>query len=313
VGQAVAADGAHPLLDDAVRFATERLLADGPDLKPAYTTSGGPVPDERRLQLPGYPGGYDVVGNHVNAQFQLDSFGEALLLFAAAARHQHLSADGYRAVIAAVNAITARHNEPDAGIWELDNQRWAHSRLICAAGLRAMASAGAPEADADKWTALADSLVADTARESLHPTGRWQSAPSKPRVDAALLLPIVRGAVPPDDPRSVATLASVRAQLEQEHYIYRFRHDDGPLGDAEGAFTLCGFVMAMACHQQGKTVEAVRFFERNRAACGPPGLFSEEYDVNQRQLRGNLPQAFVHAVMLESSIRLAAPWAESDR
>jgi GH15 family glucan-1,4-alpha-glucosidase len=66
----------------------------------------------------------------------------------------------------------------------------------------------------------------------------------------------------------------------------------------------------MAAHQQGDTVGAVRYFERNRAACGPPGLFSEEYDVRQRQLRGNLPQAFVHALMLESSLRLAAPWAE---
>ena len=44
---------------------------------------------------------------------------------------------------------------------------------------------------------------------------------------------------------------------------------------------------------------ALRWFERNRAACGPPGLFSEEYDVAQRQLRGNLPQAFVHALLLE--------------
>jgi hypothetical protein len=36
------------------------------------------------------------------------------------------------------------------------------------------------------------------------------------------------------------------------------------------------------------------------------GLFSEEYDVAQRQMRGNLPQAFVHALMLEASSRLAA-------
>ncbi|MGH8155746.1 MAG: glycoside hydrolase family 15 protein, partial [Rhodanobacteraceae bacterium] len=50
-----------------------------------------------------------------------------------------------------------------------------------------------------------------------------------------------------------------------------------------------------------------RYFERNRAACGPPGLYSEEYDVKQRQLRGNLPQAFVHALMLEASVRLATP------
>ena len=30
-----------------------------------------------------------------------------------------------------------------------------------------------------------------------------------------------------------------------------------------------------------------------------------EYDVPQRQLRGNLPQAFVHALLLECSARLA--------
>ena len=49
----------------------------------------------------------------------------------------------------------------------------------------------------------------------------------------------------------------------------------------------------------------MRWFERNRAACGPPELFTEEYDVAQHQLRGNLPQAFVHALMLETAVRLA--------
>jgi len=31
------------------------------------------------------------------------------------------------------------------------------------------------------------------------------------------------------------------------------------------------------------------------------GLFSEEYDVCQHQLRGNLPQAFVHALLIEAA------------
>jgi GH15 family glucan-1,4-alpha-glucosidase len=42
-----------------------------------------------------------------------------------------------------------------------------------------------------------------------------------------------------------------------------------------------------------------------RAASGPVGLFTEEYDVHQRQLRGNLPQAFVHAGLLETVARLS--------
>ena len=307
---AVAADGPHPLLDDAVRFVAERLIEDGPNLKPAYTVTGGPVPDQRSLDLPGYPGGYDIVGNHVNAQFQLDALGEALLLFAAAARHDHLGTDHYQAVTAAVAAIQRRWQEADAGVWELEDRRWAHSRLICAAGLRAIAARGASGADAAEWSGLADAIVADVGADCRHPSGRWQRAPDDTRIDAALLLPAIRGALPATDPRSVATVQAVREELMQEGYVYRFRHDNRELGQAEGAFTLCGFFLALADHQRGEALAARTWFERNRAACGPPGLFSEEYDITQRQLRGNLPQAFVHALMLEASLRLTRPWTD---
>src|SRR5580700_3060197 len=57
-GLAVAARGPHPLLTGAVRFVTERLLADGPGLMPGYTVSGQPIPQERQLRgLRGFPGG----------------------------------------------------------------------------------------------------------------------------------------------------------------------------------------------------------------------------------------------------------------
>ncbi|MFJ9948333.1 glycoside hydrolase family 15 protein [Kitasatospora sp. NPDC091207] len=309
IGQAVAAAGPHQLLNDSTRFVTARLLEHGPALAPAYTATGAPVPDRRTLDLPGYPGGFDVVGNHVNRQFQLDVFGESLLLLAAAARHDRLDADGWQAALTAADVIATRHREPDAGIWELHDDRWAHSRLTCAAGLRAIAAA-APRTDTGRaggWEALADAIVAETSADCLHPTGRWQRSPNQAGVDAALLLPAIRGALPAEDPRTTATLHAVRADLARDHYVYRFRHDQRPLEAAEGAFLLCGFVMALAEHQQHNEVEAVRWFERNRAACGPPGLYAEEFDVAQRQLRGNLPQAFVHALMLEAAARLARP------
>jgi alpha,alpha-trehalase len=305
-GQAVAVDGPHPLLDDAVNFVAERLLADGPHLKPAYTVDGNPVPDQHSLPLPGYPGGTDIVGNHANDQFQLDALGESLLLFAAAARHDRLGDAAHRAAVVAVSAITSRWTEPDAGIWELDARYWTHSRLTCVAGLRAVSQYVDVGVAVDPNT-LADKIFATTAADGIHPDGRWQRATDDPRVDAALLVPAIRGAVPPDDPRSVATLRAVHTELEQDGYVYRFRHHDRPLAEPEGAFLLCGFWTAMALHQQGAPVAAARFFERNRAACGPPGLLCEEYDVEQRQLRGNLPQAFVHALLIESSMRLGLP------
>jgi alpha,alpha-trehalase len=303
----VAAVGGHPLLDQAVTFVSTQLHADGPDLARAYTASGGRVPDQARLRLPGYPGGFDQTGNWVNKQFQLDAFGDALLLFADAARLDRLDASAAAAAQIAAAAIEQRWQEPDAGIWEVDEQPWTHSRLICAAGLRAAATACAQGAFATQWAGLADAIVADTARRAVHCSGRWQRSPADPGLDGALLLCAVRGAVPADDPRTTATLQAFVADLVQEGYAYRFRHDDRPLGDAEGAFLLCSFILSLALLQQGDRVGAARFFERSRAACGPPGLYAEEFDVDQRQLRGNLPQAFVHAMMLECAARLSDP------
>jgi GH15 family glucan-1,4-alpha-glucosidase len=141
----------------------------------------------------------------------------------------------------------------------------------------------------------------------LHPTGRWQRSPHDDRLDAALLLPAIRGAIPADDPRTHATLRAFGQELTDDGYAYRYRPDERPLGEAEGAFLLCGFIMSLALGQQGDAVGAARWFERNRSACGPPGLLSEEFDVAQRQLRGNLPQAFVHALLLECALEQYEP------
>jgi alpha,alpha-trehalase len=309
-GRAAAAAGAYPLLDDAVRFVSGRLHEDGAKLVPAYTVDGGAVPDQHRLDLPGYPGGFDLVGNQVNRQFQLDALGESLLLLAAAGEHDRLDSEGRTAAEIAAAAIAQRWPEPDAGIWEIDNQAWTHSRLICVAGLRAAARHCTAEPQSSDWSGLADVILADTAGHAVHPSGRWQRSPGDPGLDAALLMPAIRGAVLADDPRTVETLRAYLAELTQDGYAYRFRHDERPLGEAEGAFLLCGFVVALALQQQGHQLEAARWFERNRAACGSPGLYAEEYDVAERQLRGNLPQAFVHAMVLECAARLASPWHE---
>ena len=308
-GQAVAAYGPHTLLDDAVTFVADRLLADGPQLKPAYTIGGGPVPDERELDVPGYPGATAKTGNWADKQFQLDAFGEALQLFAAAAAHDHLDSKHWHAVEYTVAAIEQHAANPDAGIWELDDRRWTHSRLTCVAGLRAIAD-HAPAAQGTRWNALADAILSATTADCLHPTGRWRRAPDDDRVDASLLIPPLRGALPAEDPRTLATLDAVMAELVSDSYVYRYRIDERPLGEAEGAFLLCGFTTSLALHQQGRTAEANRMFERNRAACGPPGLLAEEYDATQHQLRGNLPQASVHALLLETALRLAEPWPQ---
>jgi alpha,alpha-trehalase len=303
VGQALARSGCSRAYERSARWVAERLLEHGPALRPAYTTAGEPVPDERSLALPGYPGGRNVVGNSANRQFQLDAFGEALLLFAAAPGGP--DPDSWPAAEAAAAAIEARWREPDAGIWELESQSWTHSRLICAAGLRAVAALRRRASASSRWLALADAITAEMAAVAVHPTGRWQRSPSDERVDVALLLPAVRSAPLAADPRSEATLDAVLRDLTEDGFVYRYRPDDRRLGAAEGAFLLCGFVVSLALARRGDAVGSARWFERSRTACGPPGLLAEEFDVSQHQLRGNLPQAFVHGLLLETAVEQA--------
>ncbi|MFG2794094.1 glycoside hydrolase family 15 protein [Streptomyces sp. NPDC048419] len=302
-GLAVAAHGPHQLLDSAVRFTAERILADGDRTRPAYTVTGDPVPDERALDLPGYPGGSDRVGNHAGRQFQLDTFGEALQLFTAAAHHDCLTKDAARAAMVAVDAVERNWQRDDAGLWELENRWWTHSRLCVVGGLQRI-GAVFPGPDGRRCADLAETILAETRRRCLHPDGQWRRAADDDGPEAALLVTMARGCPTAADPSSPATRAFIEEKLAQDGYLYRFDHPDGPLGEAEGAFLLCGFAMALATHRLGDRVGAFRWFERTRAACGPPGLFAEEYDVRQRQLRGNTPQAFVHALLLECAARL---------
>jgi len=299
VGAAV--KGAEAFLDGATRWTVARLLDGGPAVMPVYAVDGRPVPTEARLDLPGYPGGFNVLGNRARDQFQLDVFGESLVLLADAAAAGRLDADGWRAVEVAVAAIEQRWTEPDAGIWETEANCWTQSRLMCVAGLKAISAAGAPTGLASRALPLADRVLSDTGRSSLHPTGRWQRGPGDDRVDGSLLLAELWGALPPDDPRTAATRRAIAEDLSEDGYLYRYAHPDRPLYEAEGAFLVCNFWMALADLRAGHTVDGARWFERTRGACGPAELYSEEFDVRQRQLRGNLPQAFVHAALVEAS------------
>ena len=202
VGEAMAAAGGHELLDDAVRFVSARLLEHGDRLAPAYTSVGGVVPDQRNLGLRGYPGGTDIIGNWVNKQFQLDVFGESLLLLAAAARLDRIDTEGWRAAKVAADADClpdGRSRTPGSGRSTTSRGRTAGSSVPPAcARWRPPIRAAAMRSTGSAWPTR---IVADTSAHAIdREAGNWQRTPDDPRLDAALLLPGLRGAVPADDP-----------------------------------------------------------------------------------------------------------------
>ena len=237
-GQAAQRPGCTALLDDAVAFVHAALLEHGPSTRPAYTTTGDPVPDEHEVGLPGYPGGGAVAGNWANRQFQLDLFGESLLLLATASASDRLDAAGWRAAEIAADAIAARWGEPDAGIWELEPDEWTHSRLVCAAGLRAISTCREAGAAARGWLALADEITAHVSRHAVHPT--------RPLAALAARRPYRRGAADPRAARRGRGRRSAHARdprrrarrADEDGYAYRYRPDARPLGARGGRLPL---------------------------------------------------------------------------
>jgi len=204
----------HPLLDEAVAFTTARVLEHGDRLAPAYRLDGRVPPHEQDIPLPGYPGGGVRTGNWVRGQLQLDGCGELLELYAAAARHDHLRADDLRTVTNLVDVVHRTWDRPDAGIWELDDDWWTHSRLACVAGWRSVAAHVVP-GSAGRAVVLADAIMAETSARCLGPDGAWMRSP-RAAGRRGLLMASVRGALSSDDPRSRATVRAVSDQLTEK-------------------------------------------------------------------------------------------------
>ena len=123
-GQAVAAAGPHPLLDDAV--ALRRRPAAGPRGPAAprlHDHRWAAVPDQRTLNLPGYPGGHD----HDRELGQPAIPARRVRRGAAAVRRRRPARPpGHRPLARRRSRRRPPSppdgTEPDAGIWEIDNQ-----------------------------------------------------------------------------------------------------------------------------------------------------------------------------------------------
>ena len=170
-GHAMAAIGDARLLGDAVRFVTERLLEHGSRLAPAYTarvnrfriSAASICPDTRE----GSTG--SAIGSTGSSSWMPSE--KPCCSWPMPAESDLLDADGLQAGDLAAAAIAERWTEPDAGIWEIENQPWTHSRLTAAAGLRSYCAALPLGLQNAEWLALADRIVADTAAHATHPAG----------------------------------------------------------------------------------------------------------------------------------------------
>jgi GH15 family glucan-1,4-alpha-glucosidase len=279
------------------------------------------IAGERRLTelhldwLPGYENSAPVrIGNAASRQHQLDVYGEVM-----DAMHYARSVglppndNAWRVQQALMDFLESDWRHPDEGIWEVRGPRrhFTHSKVMAWVAadraVRAVEEFGCT-GPADRWTALRETIHAEVCREGfdaeLNSFVQYYGAR---HLDASLLMLPLVGFLPANDPRMLGTVAAIERHLVRDGFVDRYptmTSVDG-LPPGEGAFLVCTFWLADNLALQGRYDDALEIFERLLALQNDVGLLAEEYDVENRRMLGNFPQAFSHVGLINTARNLS--------
>jgi alpha,alpha-trehalase len=283
-----------------------------------YTHEGDPIPDEwEDGELEGYRRSEPVRwGNGAADQRQHDVYGEVLdcadQWVKAGGRLDPALWDGLSGI---ADAAATAWRDPDQGIWEVrsSGRVFTYSAALCQVALDRAAAIGerlgftGPVA---RWQSEAAHLRETILTRAWNDDAKTLSEhlDGGDSVDASLLALPLRGVIPADHPRMVATTAAIVERLSAgDGLLYRYRHDDSPDGLAgdEGAFLLCSFWLVDNLVHQRRLEEAEQLYVSLCARASPLGLLSEQIDPSSGELTGNFPQAFSHIGVIASGVTLA--------
>ena len=270
-------------------------------LHPLYTVDGMELGPEAVIDtLPGYAGSRPVrIGNAANRQIQLDVFGPIADLMAAVVETRGTVRNkDWRVVEAMAHAVERRWHEPDHGIWEarLPPRHHVYSKVMCwltvDRALQVQVRRG--EAERPDWLELRERIRLDVLEHGWNDAvGAYSVAYGDDEIDASALWIGLSGLLPDDDPRFLATVLKVEAELRSGAVVYRYRWDDG-LPGIEGGFHICTAWLIEAYLRTGRRSDAEELFQQMIETAGPTGLLPEQYDPFAERGLGNHPQAYSH-------------------
>ncbi len=276
-----------------------------------YALDGGDVQDEQDLDhLAGFEGAKPIrIGNGANTQTQHDIYGALLdATYLGNKYGEAISHDAWQGIIKVVDQVCKTWRDPDSGIWEVRGppREYLHSRLMNWVAIdRAvrLAQKRSLPAPLVRWsetrTEIHNEIWDSFWDEDL---GRFVRSKGDTVVDGAMLMmPLVRF-VSPTDPKWLATLDAITADLSDDGMIYRYRTDDGLPGQ-EGTFVACSFWYVECLARAGRIDEARLNFEKLLAHGNHLSLFAEEIAQDGRFL-GNFPQGFSHLALISAAFYL---------
>ena len=203
---------------------------------------------------------------------------------------------------------------PDRGIWEFRREStpqtfsnlmcWAAAdRVVAIAERHAPARAAGFRMAADK---IRDSLAQrawNASRESY--VGTYDGGD----LDASLLQMAPLRIFPADDPRLRQTVEAIGRGLSNDGWLMRYHDDDG-LGETTVAFVLCTFWLIEALVLIGRQDDARILMDHACSIQSPLGLIAEDFDMRQKHMSGNFPQAYSHVGLIRAAFAASPRWRD---
>jgi len=128
-------------------------------------------------------------------------------------------------------------------------------------------------------------------------------------LDASLLQMAYLRFLPFQDARMSGTIDSIRRELSNDGWLFRYRLDDG-FGSPKVAFIICTFWLVEALADAGRTDEAREIMDRVHSSISPLGLLSEDYETSNMRMWGNFPQAYSHVGLIHAAFAASPRWTD---
>jgi GH15 family glucan-1,4-alpha-glucosidase len=257
------------------------------------------------------------VGNDAWRQVQHDSYGSVVLAAMQLFFDRRLTVAGDAAAFArlehAGESAWRLHDQPDAGLWEFRGRTSVHTyssvmSWVACDRLARIAEHLGLDGRAEVWHERAARVHALVLEKGVHPArGCFVATFDGDALDASLLLLADLGFVAADDPRYIATVDAIGAQLKRGHHMFRYVVPDD-FGAPETSFTICSFWYADALARIGRIDEARAMFETLLASRNALGLLSEDIHPESGELWGNFPQTYSLVGLINTAMRLSRSW-----
>ena len=289
-------------------------------IQPLYAVSGEPRLEERQADaLRGYRGMGPVrIGNAAYTQIQHDAYGQIVLSNTHAFFDQRLfrapTEDDFTSLERVGTLAWERHDQPDAGLWELRTRTAVHtySAVMSWAACDRLGNIAERLGLGERarfWRRRATSIRKRIESKAwVEREERFAATFGGDELDASLLQLLDMRFLDASDPRFVNTFRAIEKGLRRGDSMLRYASEDD-FGLPETAFNFCTFWFIEALHLVGRHEEARELYMKTLARLTPAGLLSEDSDFDTGELWGNYPQTYSLVGLINCASLLSRPWS----